>query len=347
MALMIDWVSCLLPFTHSSEIHDDLVLRVTPDGEISRVCKYKVRIEGSFDSSLYISSDDDSFDSSAGVYRRVLFTGNPNKFLQGHNVIGSCCLYSLLNASYRRIREFLGLNIEPADILSISGGHFPVSRLDLTASWTVGTSSADVMAWIRACEQYSTLQNRGRGIFSGETLYFGKKSRRWSLKLYAKSLELLKHPPDSAMPDVERLIAFADNLLRVEVVLRGMELKTIGLKTALNIYRADLENVYRNYLKRLKIGDNAMLKKADLDNLTPRQRHVYLSWLDGHDLRQCMSRKTFYRYRRFFLETYGINIGCDSNRRSERDRNVVPLLRVLEAKPVSVPDELRHLIYAA
>ena len=347
MSLMIDWVTCRLPFTHTKEIHEDLTLRVKPSGEISLVRKDKVEITGSFDSSLYVSTDTDSFDVEKGVFRRVLFTGNPNKFLQGHNVVGSLCLFSLLNASYRRIREYLGLSVEPVDILAISGGHFSVSRLDLTASWAVGSSSADVMAWIRACERYSTLQNRGRGSFSGDTLYFGKHSRRWALKIYSKSLELLKHPPDSSISGVERLLTFADNLLRIEIVFRGLELETAGLKTAADIYSAKLENVYKRYLKRLNLGQNAMIKSVDLEQLKPRQAQIYSLWLEGHDIRQYMSRATWYRYHRFFLDNYGINIQCDVNRQIERDRNVIPLLRTLEAEPVTIPADIRPFVFAA
>jgi II/X family phage/plasmid replication protein len=52
-------------------------------------------------------------------------------------------------------------------------------------------------------------------------------------------------------------------------------------------------------------------------------------------LRVILPRKTFYRYRKQ-LQEHGIDIAV---RQPHEDRsNVVPLMRVLEAKPAPIPD---------
>ncbi|HEY8386709.1 MAG TPA: phage/plasmid replication protein, II/X family, partial [Porticoccaceae bacterium] len=54
----------------------------------------------------------------------------------------------------------------------------------------------------------------------------------------------------------------------------------------------------------------------------------------GHDLRSTMAKNTYYRHRKELLK-YGINIDL---RQENADRyNVVPLVRILEAVPASIP----------
>ena len=61
----------------------------------------------------------------------------------------------------------------------------------------------------------------------------------------------------------------------------------------------------------------------------------YLHWNNGVDLRAVLSKATFYRHRKG-LQEFGIDIAI---RKETIDRsNVIPLIRVLEAVPASVPD---------
>ena len=63
---------------------------------------------------------------------------------------------------------------------------------------------------------------------------------------------------------------------------------------------------------------------------------AYLSWWHGSDLKQILSKNTFYRYRRK-LKEYDIDIGIMRDVEEETS-NVIPLMRVLEAQPVGIPD---------
>jgi II/X family phage/plasmid replication protein len=63
-------------------------------------------------------------------------------------------------------------------------------------------------------------------------------------------------------------------------------------------------------------------------------RGTYQLWSDGHDCRQTLPERTFYRHRSE-LRKHGIDISIP---KSDVTANVVPLVRVLEAVPVGVPD---------
>jgi II/X family phage/plasmid replication protein len=60
-----------------------------------------------------------------------------------------------------------------------------------------------------------------------------------------------------------------------------------------------------------------------------------MAWESGADLRAVLSRPTFYRYRAELLP-HGVDIAVSMPK--EAVSNVVPLYRVLEAKPVSAPE---------
>ena len=72
-----------------------------------------------------------------------------------------------------------------------------------------------------------------------------------------------------------------------------------------------------------------------MDSLTSGQRTAYLSWVAGADLREVLPVRSFYRLRAKLLP-HGIDIATLQPK--DAASNVVPLHRVLQAVPVSVPD---------
>lgn len=81
--------------------------------------------------------------------------------------------------------------------------------------------------------------------------------------------------------------------------------------------------------QQIKINDETLLK------MPARLRSTYTLWQEGHDLRNLISRTTYHRHRKD-LKQYGINI--DLRPESIEKSNVIPLVRILEAKPASIPE---------
>lgn len=119
----------------------------------------------------------------------------------------------------------------------------------------------------------------------GGALYWGKSFRRWALKAYGKADEI--EAPKHRLPDQlldTQLSKWADNKLRIELVLRSKELKELNLETAKALIQAPA-----------------------------------ILWRSGEDLRDMLPKATYYRHRKGLLE-YGIAL----RRETASKNNVVP-----------------------
>ena len=77
----------------------------------------------------------------------------------------------------------------------------------------------------------ATLSHRGRGqVTKGSTLYFGKSSRRSSVKFYAKERSFKSTLMQLSL-QLPALVDYANRGLRCEVVLRSLELNHRGLSS--------------------------------------------------------------------------------------------------------------------
>ncbi|WP_151781770.1 phage/plasmid replication protein, II/X family [Acinetobacter bereziniae] len=325
---MIDWVTAILPCKHDpSKLISGMVMSFDSLGNPEWTVNKKLSVEGSYSSKIQIKSHTDN---------QIWISGNPTKFLQGHNIFGSNDLVHIMGLFFDALLKFdnLGLSPDPFQYAAIKDGHYALSRVDVNESWHLD-NSRDVLAWIRALGTTAYMKHRGAGQFSGDTAYFGKTSRRWSLKCYSKGNEIAVRGhglhPDLQIPE---LIQYANKSLRIEAVIRQLELKRIGLDIASNWDIDTAEELLLNYIQNLEMSDVYMLKDDVLDTLPTRLRMVYQSWMNGDDLKQIMTKPTFYRVRKQ-LEKYGIDIATPS---PKEKTNVIPLIRVLEAKPVGIPD---------
>ena len=325
---MIDWVSAILPCKHDpSKLISGLVMSFDAQGNNEWTVNKTLSVEGSYSSKIQIKSHTEN---------QIYISGNPTKFLQGHNLFGSNDLVSIMGKFFDELltHKNLGLCPDPFQYANIKDGHYELTRVDVNETWHLN-SQKDVQAWIRAVGETAYLKHRGAGQFSGDTAYFGKNSRRWALKCYSKGLEILakghKLPPELAIPE---MIEYAQKALRIEGVTRQLELKRRQLHVASNWDIDTAEELLLEYISKLEMSDVYMLKDDVLDSLPPRLRLTYQAWLNGDDLKTVLPRPTFYRYRKQILE-YGVDI---SSKSPKEKSNVIPLIRVLEAKPVGIPD---------
>jgi II/X family phage/plasmid replication protein len=236
-----------------------------------------------------------------------------------------------------RIVPILNLSPTPADREAWRVGKYDVTHVDCTAMWNLRTRG-DVRSYLRALEMQAKSRH-GRPMCRGGTVYFGKHSRRWSLKAYSKGDEVEtttrghRFPPD--IPHRENLLKYADKALRFELVLRSMALRDRGLARASaweNIHPLDL---LQHAIEALDMADNFSLTPEILEGLPPRLILVYEGWKSGKDLRQLFALRTFYRYRKELLKR-GVDINI---KQASSADNVVPLMRALHPEAIAqVPD---------
>ncbi len=338
---MIDWLSMIVPLAHPSPIFGGHVTSSNADSEVEWKAVKRRSVLGSFDSSLQVRTC-----NTPEPCTHVEISGNPVKFFQGHNLFGTHDLPSLARATVESLLGRSDFVLSPTryDLGQWAAGNIRLTRVDVTESFHLN-SLAEVLALIRSAEQTAHLSHRGRGqLVKGSTLYFGKRSRRLSLKLYAKGQEVRAkgHGNDMVLTN-DHAMEFADRSLRVELTLRTMELKRRGLdyvrdwSTSSGVGLAVTDELLADVLRGMTMTTTATLADDVLASLPSSIQMAFQTWSAGVDLRSMLPRRTFYRYRSLLLP-HGVDIATAVPREVS---TVVPLHRVLEAKVAGIPDWAR------
>ena len=325
---MLDWLKLRALVPAQGKIPGDMVCIFTPDGELKWQKVKAVEVTGSYEANVHVSA--------CPVTGQLVIDGNPAKFFQGHNVFGTDDIHGLSQAIVAHVLGKLpDLAVTDEQLGMIRDGIVEVARVDLTGMYSLG-SKAHATSAVRSMGERATMRHRGRGtLLRDGTAYWGKQSRRSAIKVYAKGVEILEHKLPKDLPYRDQITEWAQDKLRVEVVLRGMELKERKLDLLANWKPNTAAALYAEFLGKLNVPDNIELDPPAVEALKPRLRLAYDSWMRGTDLRVALPRKTFYRYRNELLE-HGIDIL--TVRPAQPKSNVLPLIRILEARPASVPE---------
>lgn len=353
---MIDWVHVKLPYAWTVPIQNGKTTKSDGDGVVVWETHHACNAVGSYDSNIRISTRETG---------RLEISGNPAKFLQGHNLVGTDDLISLVVAAALRCLEVLEQPPPSARELELwNAGEFRLSRVHINRMYELPTIG-DVRAWIRAASDQASIKFKRNQSMREGTLYIGKQhagKRRtnWFFKIYCKHDEICKHELHSELPLREELYEWSKNLLRIELEINTEELKRNSPRSV------DIENheeylaqglsidpspspwndtflygiawkdaksvgqLFEKYFARLNLGENSMIPDERLEGLKPSLRVAYKAWLGGADLREDLSKATYHRYKKQFLEL-GIDISA------KKSRNVVPLVKYVTAKPVETP----------
>lgn len=326
---MIDWIKAIIPLEHLIPLDDGHVISITKNGEIEWTTNKRLAVRGSYESDLHIQSDYSSRNPETGIFNHIVFDGNPIKFFQGHNLWGTDDLIGLMVETVLCISKLLGLTPTVQDWEWIVKGHYQLKRVDSTMMIGLG-SNADVEAFLYSAERTAHMRYKGQGIMTKGTLYFGKHSRRESLKMYNKLDEIKAKGHDLAneLQDLPELYKWVTGKLRIEVVTRSMQLKDLGLQLACNWGDSTPQDTLYRLLNGLNMSEQHTLTAVNLDGLPPRLIGVYHNWKDGHDLKKILPKATFYRYRSEMLK-HGIDLAVKQGNRSEPNPNVIEFRRVL------------------
>jgi II/X family phage/plasmid replication protein len=335
---MIDWFRGEIPFLHIP-IPAGRVISIEPDGEVTWECVKKIEVRSSFETSLKIKSAGHL--DNRGRATALQIDGNLCKFLQGHNVFGSRDLNRLLLLSFRKLCEILsdhlaGDSSQELTERQILKGKYEVKMIDINQLYEVG-NDASVEAWLHAAEMRARSRH-GRSTRDKGTLYLGKSSRRWAMKFYNKARELLAQGKIHQLPEDLQglgLEQFIQGKLRAELRLFGKELEERhGITHGYHLKPAIIDQLFTLYLGKIDMSQQATLIDEQLFKMPKHLQASYLLWRQGADLRNLLSKSAFYRQRKELL-AYGIDINL--MHQAPEHANVVPLIRVIEAKPVAIP----------
>jgi II/X family phage/plasmid replication protein len=349
-----DWFSGFVNLD-MPQFHNGWFCEVTRSKVLAYQTSKPLIVEGSYSDKVLVKSVKQTFCPTGGASQkyldslvgkdtssyRVYISGNPTKFLQGHNVYGHSDICSIIMDFLYQVLKVLEvdeftirrvLNREPIFI----------TRLDITSSYIMD-SAADVGGWLRAASQYMTGKNQK--VDNEKTLYVGKHSRRVSIKVYEKASEMVAHRKTFNLSDeiFDRLHLVASKLLRFEVTLRGMKLKDLRFDLLHDLTNDKLEREFQTVISKMNLPENIELVENAVHELPLRYSGVYLRWQDGVILRDTMSKAQYYRYRKFFLERFNLDLSMPP--RDISHTNVVPLWRVICPGAEYNPSEDDELLY--
>lgn len=330
---MIDWLTLRVVSGFTPDA--GCVMKVKPGGEVEWRIATRLPVEGSHSQNVHIRT---AAWGGKRIYGNLEIAGNPAKFLQGHNLFGSENLVALAAAFVRKVYEVIGYEPTAGELELIDAGRMCLMRIDINRNSDFGNEGR-ALAAIRGLAECSHLSHRGRGSLVKEgTVYWGQKSRYFSLKAYAKAQELRKHRLPKDLPMVAQLATFSEGIVRREVTIWARELQHRKLHVLSNwlILGKSPAIIFDELFGKLTISE-ATMRESKLDAIPPRLRSVYQLWEDGHDLREIFPTRTWYRHRKALLA-----LGVDIAVKRPRERtNVVPLVVTLVGREVGVPDWAR------
>lgn len=260
-------------------------------------------------------------------------SGNPSKFLQGHNVAGPSV--SSLGPVLQALVRAFGDGFRPPDADSDLLPAVHRSRVDVTTAVDLGSHQA-VHDWLKLAAT-KTRSRHGRAMTSAGTVYWGKNSTRWAMKAYCKHCELIAHPPD-ARELVPELLDWTRTHLRIELVLRRPELKD---RDTLD------EAVIWEFFSRLEVQT---MKQCDAaaERLRAPVKSALMNWYHGHDLGVIFPRRTFYKYRREILDETGIDVSLPHVEQADDAAPALLGLDELRAREVKdTPERIQRSLFGA
>jgi len=269
--------------------------------------KVKTRF-GSFTIKIFLSE---------GYMRMEL---SPAKHLQGHNVFGTNRLSKLLYGVMRLIYAHFDVQYSKREHAIYKQQGFTILRIDLTASFLVG-SQAKVVNTLNLLRQHLLILGHDvvvhvtpEGI---ETIYIGKSSSRSSVKFYNKYLELLDKNKGKgkaataikALPYYADVLSYAEKVVRFEYTIRAQELRRLELDSSLTWSGSMVSELLEGKLCKLGLSAQliAELPAEIVSYLNEVKRNIYVRWAEGDELRKILHPATFTRDRKFFL-IHGLDI---------------------------------------
>lgn len=337
MGDMFDWATVRVPLTNAGIINGGSVITIDALGEVEYATDRRLMVEGSHSARISVRGGGDE----------LVVSGNPAKFLQGHNLFGPSDLAPLMYRTLCAVADKLGLVPTLSDLAAWRKGNYPLSRLDVTRMIDCGDDET-VKRVLAAVGQVGRKKFQKGSVFGADTVYVGRGSRRQMMKLYHKADEL-RVPghklPDSLMHQYgTKLLDYAAGKLRVEVQIGSKWFNENPTARRAGFWNGDLAaSVLNTQLAALEVSDTMRLPDDITRGLPPKLVLVYEAWRAGHDLRAMYSKSQFYHYRKQLL-AYGIDISQVQLHAVETEARYIagfPIRDLLQRPGAGIPDWAR------
>lgn len=307
---MYDWGTheVRVPADHLPE---GFVIHLDPQGEIIKQWATWQPVEhgSGYGRMMVRPVTRDYLSGRAKAYR---VSGNPTKFVQGHNVQG--CTAARWWSVLREAMHSFPPEYAPREALPLLPLGVSSSRKDIALSFVMD----DLQHVAAALSLLQSGRSReAKADWSGDkypTVYFQKHSSRWTLKFYSKYHELLRNPPaiaEQSPQDYAALLEYSKPLLRGELTLRGQELRQYEIPHELGCGVDALyidERAFYLYYSRLILSSGKPIAEGAA-MLSSAYFKTFTRWQQGHNPRHFLkTRMTLYRHRKEIMAVTGRDI---------------------------------------
>jgi hypothetical protein len=249
----------------------------------------------------------------------------PPKVLQGHNLFGVDDIRTLISKCVPRILKLAQITATPYEVQRIREGKVTLNEVHIAYNFRLpaGAIRPLIEQTIRAAPQQWKIQRLKRGI--GFTIFAGSRSRYFIV--YDKGLEFVETGKryftdrlvnargfDKARWYLRRrrLLKYAVNTLRVELRLLYRYLRV----PSRSLYRADAWTLERPHelffleTKNLKFPRSVRINRVEsIIHRAPRNlKGALIAWQAGHDPRDSLSTRSYYRHRNEIRRLFKIDI---------------------------------------
>lgn len=293
----IDWIHALIKVNHDPKlISRGIVLHLNNEWDVkSATHHYKPQIlRSSYENTLWIKPH---------TTGSIEISGNFYKFLNHHNVTGRSDLIGLVTDLVKHLSSLdIGINPKDSELNDLEQGRFRLFRVDVNKA-NLFKSKDEALDYLNHLKKSASYPYRDKTIYSNG-VYFGMKSKRWSLKFYHKGTEVLAHRKDQ-YPISDEIMALADLMVRAEIRINAPQLKDWDLMFGHQWQVGNAEGLLDSILKKMILPNKQITTTDEVKSAIDRK--FYKSWVEG-EAEIYYSTRTIQRYKNKFLKQYGINI---------------------------------------
>lgn len=244
----------------------------------------------------------------------MLLELSPSQHLVGHNIFGRNRAKVLILGSIGLVYEHYNLPFTDAQKDYYKKQDFKMLRGDATGACLLESQSAVSETMALLCDHITAHGyhiNTHRGPDGTETIYVGKSSKRSTLKFYIKLSRFIEVSNEATkdLPYYPELLAYVENVLRVENSVRSRELPRHGLELASGWTPEKVRDVLVERLTKYGLSRQlvAELPADVVAGLNKIKLKKYNDWRNGTDLRKTLNDATFRRDYEYFMQ-FGLDI---------------------------------------
>jgi II/X family phage/plasmid replication protein len=372
---MIDWLTVRIPLLHMP-INDGCVVNFDRDKKPVYSVDKKLKVESSHSTSVQVRSSGEL--DFHGFDKFLLIDGNLNKFFNGHNITGTDNVTNLIVRFMDYLLDRGDLVLQPYHLKTgrtrsvlkyqelIYDGDFIVKRIDINYMFRVTGGSVDEYVDFMA----DTTRTRfGRTTQPGEgTVYWNQRSTHWSMKCYNKHKELNARKKSHQLPNSftahqkKALLDFVEPYARFELVLRARKLREIAEKLGYNdaywhaFERSTDEHnraispsvLFETYMAKIQVND---MERYSVDEaiqlLKPFEYGTFAAWRSGYNVKDNMTKPTYYRHRKAILDALGVDIALSAQNADKHAGQAVRTFRIVQADNDFLCKQVEQILKAA